>query len=48
MKEETKAQIILHRDDLDIYRSAKDQAAAWGYEIDPYRSLTYSFQMGTS
>jgi glyoxylase-like metal-dependent hydrolase (beta-lactamase superfamily II) len=35
MKGETKAQIILHRDDLDIYRSAKDQAAAWGYEIDP-------------
>ncbi len=35
IKEETKAKIVLHRDDLDIYRGTKDQAAAWGYEIDP-------------
>jgi len=35
IKEETKAKIVLHIDDLDIYRSTKDQAAAWGYEVDP-------------
>jgi glyoxylase-like metal-dependent hydrolase (beta-lactamase superfamily II) len=35
IKEETKARIVIHSDDLKIYRSTKDQAAAWGYEIDP-------------
>ncbi|MBM4145864.1 MAG: MBL fold metallo-hydrolase [Nitrospira sp.] len=35
IKEETKAWIVLHSDDLNMYRSTKDQAAAWGYEIDP-------------
>ena len=35
IKEETKARIVLHSDDLNIYRSTKDQAAAWGYEMDP-------------
>lgn len=35
IKEETKALIVLHSDDLNMYRSTKDQAAAWGYEMDP-------------
>jgi hydroxyacylglutathione hydrolase len=35
IKGETKARIVLHSDDLNMYRSTKDQAAAWGYEIDP-------------
>jgi hydroxyacylglutathione hydrolase len=35
IKEETKARIVLHSDDLNMYRSTKDQAAAWGYEMDP-------------
>jgi hydroxyacylglutathione hydrolase len=35
IKEETKARIVLHRDDLNMYRSTKDQAAVWGYEMDP-------------
>lgn len=35
IKEETKAKIVLHKDDLDIYRSTKEQAALWGYEVDP-------------
>lgn len=35
IKEETKARIVLHSDDLNMYRSTKNQAAAWGYEIDP-------------
>jgi len=35
IKEGTKARIVLHSDDLNMYRSTKDQAAAWGYEIDP-------------
>ncbi len=35
IKEETKAKIILHKEDLDIYRSTKNQAALWGYEVDP-------------
>jgi glyoxylase-like metal-dependent hydrolase (beta-lactamase superfamily II) len=35
IKDETKARIVLHSDDLNMYRSTKDQAAAWGYEMDP-------------
>lgn len=35
IKEETKAKIVLHKDDLGIYRTTKDQAALWGYEVDP-------------
>ena len=34
IKEETKAKIVLHRDDLEIYKSTKDQAAAWGFELE--------------
>lgn len=33
LKERTGAQIVLHREDLAIYRHAKAQAASWGYEI---------------
>src|SRR4030042_442571 len=35
LKNEIDAKIVLHRDDLEIYRSSTDQAALWGYEIDP-------------
>jgi hydroxyacylglutathione hydrolase len=35
LKNETGAKIVIHRDDLEIYRSATDQAAFWGYNIDP-------------
>lgn len=31
---ETKAGIVLHRNELEIYRSAKDHAAMWGFELD--------------
>ncbi len=34
IKEETKAKIVLHRDDLEIYKSTKDQAVAWGFELE--------------
>ena len=34
IKEETKAKIVLHRDDLEIYKSTKDQAAVWGFELE--------------
>jgi len=34
IKIETKAEIVLHRDDLEIYRSSKDQAASWGFDLD--------------
>jgi len=34
IKIETKAKIVLHRDDLEIYRSSKDHAASWGFDLD--------------
>lgn len=34
IKRETGAPIILHRDDLETYDLAKDQAALWGYGVD--------------
>jgi len=35
VKEETGAQIVLHSDDLIIYRNATEYAKSWGFEIDP-------------
>lgn len=35
IKEETDAQIVIHRDELEIYRAARDMAAFWGYDIEP-------------
>lgn len=35
VKEETKAKIVLHGDDLVIYRKATEYARSWGFEIDP-------------
>ena len=34
IKEQTKAKIVLHRDDLEIYKSTKEQAAVWGFELE--------------
>jgi len=35
LKKETGAKLVIHRDDLELYKSTKDQAAIWGYELDP-------------
>lgn len=35
LKKETGAKIVIHRDELEIYKSTTDQAAIWGYELDP-------------
>jgi hydroxyacylglutathione hydrolase len=35
LKKETGAKLVIHRDELEIYKSTKDQAAIWGYELDP-------------
>jgi hydroxyacylglutathione hydrolase len=35
VKEETGARIVLHRDELVIYRNAPEYAKSWGFEIDP-------------
>jgi hydroxyacylglutathione hydrolase len=35
LKDETGAQIVLHSDDLVIYRNATEAAKSWGFEIDP-------------
>ena len=35
LKKETGAKIVIHRDEIEIYKSTKDQAALWGYELDP-------------
>ncbi len=34
LKKETGAKILLHKDDLETYGLAKDQAAFWGYSVD--------------
>src|SRR4030042_4219269 len=35
LKKETGAKLVIHRDDLELYKSTKDQAAILGYELDP-------------
>ncbi len=34
VKEETRAKIVLHSDDLVIYKNATEYAKSWGFEID--------------
>ena len=34
IKKETGAKILLHKEDLETYALAKDQAAFWGYSVD--------------
>ncbi|MEW6110421.1 MAG: MBL fold metallo-hydrolase [Nitrospirota bacterium] len=34
LKEKTGAKIIINKNDIEIYMSAKDQAAFWGYDIE--------------
>ena len=31
----TDADVILHKDDIDLYHGAADQAALWGYDLPP-------------
>lgn len=35
IKKKTGARIIIHKDEMELYRSAGDQAALWGYDIAP-------------
>ncbi|OHE58039.1 MAG: MBL fold metallo-hydrolase [Thermodesulfovibrio sp. RBG_19FT_COMBO_42_12] len=35
LKKETGAKIVIHRDESEIYKNTADQAALWGYELDP-------------
>jgi glyoxylase-like metal-dependent hydrolase (beta-lactamase superfamily II) len=35
IKNETDAKIIIHKDELEIYEGARDQAALWGYDLEP-------------
>lgn len=34
IKQETDAKIVMHKDELEIYKAAKDMAAFWGFDID--------------
>lgn len=34
IKKTTGARILIHKDDQQIYETAKDQAAFWGYDVD--------------
>jgi len=34
IKKQADIKIVLHRDDLELFRNVKRQAALWGYEID--------------
>jgi hydroxyacylglutathione hydrolase len=34
IKQQADIKIVLHRDDLELFRNVKRQAALWGYEID--------------
>ena len=35
LKEATSSHIIIHKDDLDLYENAPEQALMWGFEADP-------------
>jgi len=35
IKKETGASVVIHREDLAVYIRAKDQAALWGFDVDP-------------
>lgn len=35
LKNITSASVLLHKNELEIYRAALDMAAFWGYELDP-------------
>jgi glyoxylase-like metal-dependent hydrolase (beta-lactamase superfamily II) len=35
LKKETGAKVLIHKDELEIYKAAKDMAAFWGYDLDP-------------
>lgn len=35
IKKETNADVLIHQDELQIYKAALDMAAFWGYDIDP-------------
>lgn len=34
IKQATGAKVLLHHDDIELYRQARDQAAIWGFDID--------------
>lgn len=35
LKQETGAEVLIHKEELEIYNAAKDMAAFWGYDFDP-------------
>lgn len=35
LRKETGAQIVIHREELEVYNGARDMAAFWGYDLDP-------------
>ncbi|HWR59004.1 MAG TPA: MBL fold metallo-hydrolase [Thermodesulfovibrionales bacterium] len=35
IRTETGAKVVVHRDELEIYRAARDMAAFWGYDLEP-------------
>jgi glyoxylase-like metal-dependent hydrolase (beta-lactamase superfamily II) len=35
IRRETGAKIVVHRDEMEIYRGARDMAAFWGYDVEP-------------
>ncbi len=35
LKEATKARIVIHESESEIYEAARDMAAFWGYDVDP-------------
>jgi len=35
IKKETDADVLIHQEELQIYKAALDMAAFWGYDIDP-------------
>jgi hydroxyacylglutathione hydrolase len=35
IKKDTDALVVIHKDDIELYKSTKNQAAQWGFDIDP-------------
>jgi glyoxylase-like metal-dependent hydrolase (beta-lactamase superfamily II) len=46
IREETGAEVALHEADFEVYQTAKDHAAFWGFEIEPPQMPTIALKDG--
>ncbi len=46
IKQATGADIVIHKDEIEIYQAAKDMASFWGFDIDPLPEPEIKVQEG--